>query len=205
MAALTGVCIHPMVLGLVVTTVFNVYVHVVPAGGYCPLRGPYGGPCPGPQSWATHLLLAWLCFALLFLGLYTRMIRGGVIETTHEDFVRTAHAKGASPLRVLTRHVLPNVGLRVLTMVGMEVGTALGVCVFIEQSFGYAGLARLSLQAMILGRAIDVPLVLAIVLVITAVVVAANLVVDVLGAVLDPRVRGTGALRRERRAPAAVI
>jgi peptide/nickel transport system permease protein len=203
--ALTGICIHPMVLGLVVTTVFSNYVHVIPAGGYCPLRGPYNSLCPGPQSWFTHLLLAWVCFALLFLGLYTRMIRGGVIETSHEDFVRTAYAKGASTRRVLVRHVLPNVGLRVLTMVGMEVGTALGVCVFIEQSFGLQGLGRLSLEAMILGQAIDTPLVLAIVLVITTLVVTANLVVDVLGALLDPRVRATGALHRSRRAPAAVI
>jgi peptide/nickel transport system permease protein len=90
-------------------------------------------------------------------------------------------------------------------MVGMEVGTALGVCVFIEQSFGLQGLGRLSLEAMILGQAIDTPLVLAIVLVITTLVVTANLVVDVLGALLDPRVRATGALHRSRRAPAAVI
>jgi peptide/nickel transport system permease protein len=53
--ALTGICIHPMVLGLVVTTVFGVYVRWIPAGGYCPLRGPYVAPCSGPQSWFTHL------------------------------------------------------------------------------------------------------------------------------------------------------
>ena len=64
------------------------------------------------------------------------MIRVSVAETLHEDFVRTARAKGAGETRVLRRHVLPTASLRVLTMVGMEIGTAIGVCVYIETVYG---------------------------------------------------------------------
>ena len=89
------------------------------------------------------------------------MIRVSVAETLHEDFVRTARAKGAGEARVLRRHVLPSATLRVLTMVGMEIGTAIGVCVYIETVYGVGGLGRLSVLAM--GGAttsIDLPLTL---------------------------------------------
>ena len=101
---------------------------------------PTSSPAAAPVDWATHLILPWLTFALLFLALYTRMIRASVAETIHEDFVRTARAKGASQTRVLARHVLPSAGLRVLTMVGMEIGTAIGVCIYIESAFSIDGL-----------------------------------------------------------------
>ena len=77
---------------------------------------------------------------LLFLALYTRMIRLSVAETMHEDFVRTARAKGAGETRVLAFHVLPSASLRVLTMIGMEIGTAIGVAIFVEAAFGIRGL-----------------------------------------------------------------
>jgi peptide/nickel transport system permease protein len=196
--ALVLVCFHPMMLGLILKSAGGT-VNWLPTSGYCTfLKHPapqglvvVGGtqPCGGPVAWATHLILPWLTFALLFLALYTRMIRASVAETVYEDFVRTARAKGASQARVLARHVLPSASLRVLTMVGMEIGTAIGVCIYIESAFNIFGLGRYAVE--VLGGvepSIDLPVMATVVVLITLIVVVGNLVVDLLYAVLDPRV-----------------
>ena len=188
LVALIGICTHPMVIGILVRSLFAGRVHWLPPSGYCPLiRSPAGG-CGGPVDWATHLAMPWLTFALLFLALYIRMVRTSVAETMHSDYVRTARAKGATELRVIGRHVLPNAALRVLTMIGMEIGTAIGVSIYIESAFGLGGLASLAVRAMAgNGAALDLPLILAIVFLISAVVVVGNLVVDSFYVFFDPR------------------
>jgi peptide/nickel transport system permease protein len=195
--ALLLVCAHPMMLGLVLRSAGNGFGW--PTTGYCPLLG-HGairniqtglqtGTCGGPVDWAAHLALPWLTFALLFLALYTRMVRASVAETINEDFVRTARAKGASTARVLGRHVLPTAGLRVLTMVGMEVGTAIAVSIYIEAAYGIDGLGRHAVQTLGgEGPTLNLPDSLAIVVLITLIVVVGNLAVDFLYATLDPRV-----------------
>jgi len=204
--ALVGICTHPMVIGLILRGIFGDHLHWAPSGTYCPITGPGGpsssiplgpgqsvpgsaGGCGGVVDWASHLALPWVTFALLYLALYTRMVRSSVAETLPEDYVRTARAKGAGELRVMTRHVLPNASLRVLTMVGMEIGTAIGVCAYIETSYGMDGLGRNALFTMIGQFGLDLPKILAVVTVITLIVVVGNLVVDALYAVVDPRVR----------------
>ena len=144
--------------GKLLTQWFGIDLHWLPVGGYCtfvkhPAAAGLGSPpdfepCGGPVDWATHLIMPWFTFAFLFLALYTRMIRASVAESLHEDYVRTARAKGARERRVMASHVLPNASLRVLTMVGMDIGTALGVAVFVEFAYGLFGLARLSINAM---------------------------------------------------------
>jgi peptide/nickel transport system permease protein len=202
--ALILVCFHPMMLGLILRNAGGRF-DWLPTNGYCtfvdhgtaPTTFPPSSPCGGPVDWASHLILPWLTFALLFLALYTRMIRASVAETIHEDFVRTARAKGASQTRVLARHVLPSAGLRVLTMVGMEIGTAIGVCIYIESAFSIDGLGREAVNVLAgSGIFLVLPTTLAIVVLITLIVVIGNLVVDVLYAVLDPRV---GVQRGEQR------
>jgi peptide/nickel transport system permease protein len=204
--ALIAVCTHPMVLGSVLQKGFaGFHLPWPPLNGYCPLFHQVAG-CGGPTDWAGHLVLPWFTFALLFLALYTRMIRVSVAETLHEDFVRTARAKGAGEARVLRRHVLPSAALRVLTMVGMEIGTAIGVCVYIETVYGIGGLGRLSVLAM--GGAttsIDLPLTVGVVALITLVVVVGNLIVDVLYAVLDPRAGRETTLNRDKNLAGGVI
>ena len=204
--ALVLVCTHPMMLGLILKSAGG-KMSWLPTSGYCTflprhipkeitlpngqvLRVPASyHPCGGPKEWATHLILPWLTFALLFLALYTRMIRASVAQTTHEDFVRTARAKGASQIRVVSRHVLPSAGLRVLTMVGMEIGTAIGVCVYIESAFSDGGLGNLAVNTLGGGLgALNLPQVLAVIVLITLIVVIGNLVVDMLYVFLDPRV-----------------
>ena len=86
----------------------------------------------GPWQWFYHLILPWCTFAILFAALYVRMIRANVMETMNEDYVRTARAKGAPENRVLTRHVLRNALLPVVTMLGMDIGLALGGAIFTE-------------------------------------------------------------------------
>jgi peptide/nickel transport system permease protein len=216
-AALVLVCTHPMMLGLILRSA-GTRVDWLPTSDYCPLFGhtpalppgltlppgtalPQG--CGGPRDWALHLLLPWLTFALLFLALYTRMVRASVAETIGEDFVRTARAKGASEARVLGRHVLPSAGLRVLTMVGMEIGTAIGVCIYIESVFSIPGLGLDAVRDLGgAALALDLPADLAIVVLITLIVIVGNLVVDLLYAVLDPRV---GLQRESRRRPKALV
>ena len=208
---LIGICTHPMIIGLILRTVFGDNLHLLPAGGYCHLW-PHAGvssgtdysvTCNGPVPWAEHLILPWVSFAFLFVALYTRMSRASVLETLHEDFVRTARAKGAGETRVLARHVLPNAGLRVLTMIGMEIGTALGICIYIESAFGMPGLGRLAVTVMF--STVDLPQILAVVTMITVVVVVGNVVVDTLYAIVDPRAGESLRARRSTRATGVLL
>lgn len=201
---LIAICTHPMVVGLILRTIFGDKLKWVPDGGYCtfghhalPTNGAFNpffsqagpGPCAGgPWPWFQHLILPWISFALLFLALYTRMARASVLEVMHDDFVRTARSKGAGEIRVVGRHVLPNAGLRILTMVGMEIGTAIGIAVYIEAAFGLHGLATDAVFNFSGGNGLDLPVILAIVTVITLIVIVGNLLVDILYAVIDPRV-----------------
>jgi len=194
--ALLAICTHPMVIGLLVRLLFADRLSWAPPGGYCTFIK-HGSQCGGPVAWASHLALPWLTFALLFLALYLRMVRASVAETLHEDYVQTARAKGASEVRVLARHVLPNASLRILTMIGMEIGTAIGVCIYIESSFGLPGLASDAVFYMGGSSGLDLPMILAIVFLLSVIVVVGNTIVDMLYAVIDPRPR----LRRDR-APA---
>ncbi|MFL5953254.1 MAG: ABC transporter permease [Gaiellaceae bacterium] len=195
-ATLVGICTHPLVLGALLSLYFGFnHLNWLPGGGYCPLGGlpqstvPGAPPgCDGVHDWALHLILPWITFALLFIALYTRMVRASVADTLHEDFVRTARAKGASEARVLRSHVLPSASLRVLTMVGMEIGTAIGVCIYIETAFGMFGLGKQAVFSMgVSFGGMDLPMMLAIVTLITLIVVIGNLIVDALYILLDPR------------------
>ena len=216
--ALVGVCTHPIVTGKLLTQWFGIDLKWLPAGGYCSFvkhsippglgLAPTSQPCGGPVDWTTHLILPWCTFAFLFLALYSRMIRASVAESIHEDYVRTARAKGAAERRVMARHVLPNASLRVLTMVGMDIGTALGVAVFVEFAYGFTGFARLSIDVMVgdpAADAIDLPMLLAVVTVIALIVVVGNLLVDLLYAVVDPRTAAADRAGRTKEIAAGVM
>jgi len=207
---LAGICTHPMVVGLLLRTVFADRLGWLPPNGYCNLfNGAQSAglptpstvesvPCHGLGPWAEHLLLPWLSFALLFLALYTRVMRANVIRELSEDYVRTARAKGATETRVIRSHVLPNALLPLLTLTGIEVGTALGIAVYIESVFGFPGLGRLSVTVLVGTIGLDLPMILGTIVFITLVVVVANLVVDALYVFVDPRVSaGESRSRRE--------
>jgi peptide/nickel transport system permease protein len=147
-----------------------------------------------------------MTFAMMFTALYARMLRASLLEAMNDDYVRTARAKGAGRFRVMRRHVLRNALLPVVTMIGMDIGVAFAGAIFIEQIFQLPGIGRLLVFSI---QAVDLPMILAIVLVVSVAVVVANLIVDIAYPLIDPRVRLTGkgdsvaasrGLRRELRA-----
>jgi peptide/nickel transport system permease protein len=130
-----------------------------------------------------------LTFAALFAAFYARMIRASLLEQLNEDYVRTARAKGASARRILRVHVLRNATLPVITMIGMDVGVAFAGALFIETAFNLPGMGQLLVHGL---ANQDVPVILGIVLTVSLAVVIANLIVDILYSVLDPRIRLDG-------------
>jgi peptide/nickel transport system permease protein len=182
---LIGVSAHPAWIGLILSYFVGFKWGLTPIGGYCDLVDPATN-CGGPAQWASHMILPWITFAMLFAALYARMVRASVLETLNEDFVRTAHAKGAPYWLVLRSHVLRNAALPVVTMLGMDVGLAFGGAVFVEQVFGLPGMGRLAVTAL---PRRDLPVILGIVLTVTVAIVVFNLIVDLLYGWLDPRVR----------------
>ena len=180
---LIGISAHPVWIGLILSYVFGVKLGLAPSGGYCDLVAPTAG-CGGPVQWAWHLWLPWLTFALMFAAIYMRMVRASVLEALGEDYVRTARAKGASEQRVLRVHVLRNALLPVVTMLGMDIGIALGGAVFVERVYGLPGLGGIAIQS--LARR-DLPVIMGITLFGTLAVIVLNLVVDLLYTMIDPR------------------
>jgi peptide/nickel transport system permease protein len=185
---LIGISAHPVWIGLILLYVFSEKLHLAPGGGYCDLVSPTTA-CGGPVQWAWHLWLPWLTFALMFAAIYMRMVRASVIEALGEDYVRTARAKGASEQRVLRNHVLRNALLPIVTMLGMDIGLALGGAVFVERVYGLPGLGGIALQS--LARR-DLPVIMGVVLFATLAVIVFNLIVDLLYTTIDPRSRLAG-------------
>jgi peptide/nickel transport system permease protein len=184
----TGAAAHPVWVSLLFSYFFGVRLHVFPISGYCDFvyhaDSSYG--CGGPRFWAFHMTLPWITYALVFAALYARMIRGSLMETMEEDYVRTARAKGASTFRVVRRHALRNAMLPVITMLGMDVGVAFAGALFIEDVFDLPGMGRLFVNSIGAG---DVPVIMGIALVVSFAVVIANLLVDMLYSIADPRIR----------------
>ena len=204
---LLGICAHPVWIGFALSYVLGYKLALFPTGGYCDLFTP-STDCGGPAEWFRHMILPWIAFAFLFAALYTRMIRAKVLESLGEDYVRTAQAKGASVWRVLRAHVLRLSMLPIVTMIGMDAAIALGGSVFIEQVFGLPGLGRTALQSL---NRRDLPVIMGVVVFMTTAVAVFNLIVDLLYAWIDPRIRikasrtegeGSAAPRREVPAPA---
>jgi peptide/nickel transport system permease protein len=204
--ALVGISTHPIVVGLVLRTLVGARWHIVPDSGYCPLLAEHGPladsfgsgavpTCKGPADWATHLILPWLTFALVFVALYIRMIRARVLETLGEPYVRTARAKGAGELRVIRKHVLRNALLPILTMLGLDLGTAVGISIYVETVYGLPGLGHQTLQALIGFNGYDLPVILGVVLLVGTVIILLNLLLDLVYVVLDPTIRQQARVR----------
>jgi peptide/nickel transport system permease protein len=187
---LIGVSAHPVWIGLIFEYFFGVKWKVTPIANYANFFGaPSDSGLPGgPWQWFYHLILPWCTFAILFAALYVRMIRANVMETLNEDFVRTARAKGAPERRVLVSHVLRNAMLPVVTMLGMDIGVGLGGAIFTETVYQLPGLGRTLVTAV--GNN-DFATVQGVVVFATIAILFFNLVVDVLYAWIDPRIRLT--------------
>jgi peptide/nickel transport system permease protein len=139
-----------------------------------------------PFEWFRGLVLPWITLALVSAATYTRLTRGSMLDVMGEDYIRTARAKGLSERRVIFRHSLRAALTPVVTQFGIDVGVLLGGAIITEQVFGLPGLGYTAVQAI---QQQDLPVIIGVVLVAATAVVAANIVVDALYAVLDPRVR----------------
>jgi peptide/nickel transport system permease protein len=186
--SILGIALHPFVVGAILRSVFSTHLGFLPYGTYCPLRAT-PPTCGGLSDWTTHLLLPWLTFAFFFLPLYTRMIRARLLETMGEQYVRTARAKGASELRVLRRHVLKNAFLPIMTMLAMDMGTALTAAIYVETVFGLRGLGLTLIHAINGETFYDLPFIVAVFFVVAATIIVLTLLVDLLYGLLDPRIR----------------
>jgi peptide/nickel transport system permease protein len=139
-----------------------------------------------PLQWAHGLILPWFTLALVTAATYTRLTRGSMLDVSGEDFIRTARSKGMSERRVIFRHNLRASLTPVVTQFGLDVGVLIGGAIITESVFSLPGLGYTAVQAI--GQQ-DLPVVIGVVIVASAGVIIANLLVDILYAVLDPRVR----------------
>nr|MDP9498049.1 ABC transporter permease [Actinomycetota bacterium] len=166
--------------GLISLAVFAYSLRLYPEGvNYVPLT-------TDPVGWAYNLLLPWITLAFLYAALYARLTRAGMLETMNEDYIRTARAKGLPERTVVVKHAMRASLTPILTIFGLDLGLLLGGAVLTESTFSLPGLGQLVVDA-VFGN--DLPIVLGVVLVAGFFVVLANLVVDVLYAAVDPRVR----------------
>ncbi|MEU8092598.1 ABC transporter permease [Micromonospora chalcea] len=166
-------------VGAVLLLVFVYSLKILPTPRYVPFL-------ENPIEWARGLVLAWVTLALLFSAIYARLSRAQMLETLSEDFVRTARANGVAKRNVYGRHALRAAITPIVTIAGLDVGAALGGTVITETTFGIQGLGRTAVEAVRQG---DLPTIMATVLVSALFVVVANIVVDLLYAFIDPRVR----------------
>jgi peptide/nickel transport system permease protein len=140
----------------------------------------------GPAKWLQFYILPWITLALVYAALYTRLTRANMIDTMNEDYIRTARAKGLSERTVVFKHGLRSALTPIVTIFGLDLGGLLGGAVITEQVFSITGLGKFSIDS-VLGN--DLPAIMGVVLFAAIFVVVANVVVDILYAFIDPRVR----------------
>src|SRR3954447_12795299 len=199
-AVLIGVSAHPVWIGLVLGYLLGYKAHLFPITGYCEFFSPPPGRCGGPVQWAWHMILPCITLAVFFAAIYVRMVRANVMDALGEDWVRTARAKGATEWHVIRRHVLKAALLPVVTMLGMDVGLAIGSAAFVEILFGLPGVGRVAIEHLGLVRTVDtgsyapldLPIIAGTVVVITAVIIVANLAADLLYSCFGRRIEPTG-------------
>lgn len=181
--ALVGVSAPVFWLGLVALYLFADDIGKLPL---LPGASSYVGITTDPWRWFTSLLMPWCVIAATFAAVYARVLRGRLIETMGEDYIRTARAKGISERRVVMRHGVRTAVTPLVTMLGVDVGALLGGALLTEVVFDVPGIGRLNYDAILHS---DLPVIQGTVLLAALFVVLANLAVDIAYAYLDPRVR----------------
>jgi len=180
--ALAGVSLPIFFTGLLSLTIFSYGLHWTPPGGsYTPIT-------TNPARWAYDLTLPWITLAFLYAAGYARLTRSGMLETMGEDFVRTARAKGLPERTVVFKHGLRSALTPILTIFGLDLGLLLGGAILTESTYSLNGIGKYAIDAITDN---DLPKVLGVTLVGAFFIIFANLIVDMLYAVIDPRVRLT--------------
>jgi peptide/nickel transport system permease protein len=180
LVALAGVSMPIFWTGLMSLSIFSYQL------GWTPPGASYIAFSDNPARWAFGLLLPWTTLALLFSAQYARLTRAGMLETMGEDYIRTARAKGLPERTVVVKHGLRSALTPIVTIFGLDFGLLIGGAVLTETVFGLPGLGKMVIDAT---QTNDLPQVLAVVLITAVFVAVCNLIVDLLYAVIDPRVR----------------
>ena len=178
--ALIGVSMPVFFLGAVLSYYIGDKLGWLPPGDYVSLG-------TSPVEWFKHLILPWLALSVLFIGVYSRVLRSTILDTVNDDYVRTARAKGLNERQVMTRHVLRNSLIPIVTLFGLDFAAVIGGgAILTETVFSLHGIGQYAAQSV---QALDIPPVLVITLFGAFAVVIIGAIVDILYAVLDPRIR----------------
>ena len=179
MIAMLGISIPNFFLGLLMIIFFAVQLGWLPSGGYVPFS-------QDPIGWLRSTTMPAISLALLQAGLLARITRSGMLEVLRQDYVRTARAKGLPERQVILKHALANALIPIVTVVGIIISLLLSGAVVTEALFSLPGMGQLLTQA-VLSR--DYPMVQGGLLLVTTFLVVVNILVDILYALIDPRVR----------------
>jgi peptide/nickel transport system permease protein len=177
--SLTGASMQVFFFGLILLYILVYTTGILPFPSYTPFTD-------NPAKWAQGLILPWITLGFLNSAIYARLSRAQMLETLSEDYVRTARAKGLPLRRVYTKHALRAAITPIVTIAGLDIGASLGGTFITETIFGLRGLGKETVEAV---SFLNLPIVVATVLLAAVFIVVANLIVDVLYAVIDPRVR----------------
>ena len=181
--AMVGISMPVFLLGSLLLYVLAFKTRLFPNGGYVPLTA-------DPLEWLYHMILPWLTLSALYIGFYSRVLRSNVLDVLNEDFVRTARAKGIGERRVLIRHVLRNSLIPIVSLWGLDFAAVIGGgAILTESVFNLHGVGQYAAQSI--GQ-LDVPPVLVIVMFGAFFVVVLSALMDIVVALLDPRVRLSG-------------
>jgi peptide/nickel transport system permease protein len=182
--ALVGISMPVFWLASLMLYYFTYKLEIFPNGNYVSLSNPW--------QWFTHLVLPWISLAVLFAGFYSRVLRSSMLDVMNEDYVRTARAKGLSQRKVMTRHVLRNSLIPVITLFGLDFGVLIGGgAIVTETLFNIEGVGLFTAEAL---KQQDFPSIMAVTLFGAFFIVLFNILVDIAYAYLDPRIRlGTSA------------
>ncbi|MFI9562345.1 ABC transporter permease [Streptomyces rishiriensis] len=176
--ALAGVSLPIYFTGMLSLAIFAFGLHWIDAQ-YVPLADSFSG-------WFGAMILPWITLAFLYAAMYARITRATMLEILGEDYIRTARAKGLKETTVIGKHAMRSTMTPILTMLGMDLGALIGGAILTESTFNLPGLGRAVLDAI---RNQDLPIIVGVTLITSLAVLVANLVVDILYAVIDPRVR----------------
>jgi peptide/nickel transport system permease protein len=177
--ALAGVSLPIFFTGLVSLELFSYKWPIFPNVQFVPFT-------QDPLLWARNLVLPWVTTAFLYAALYARLTRSGMLETMNEDYIRTARAKGLPERTVITKHALRAALTPILTIFGMDLGLLIGGAILTEVTFSLHGLGLFTIEAV---NNQDFPEIMGVVMLAAFFIVIANLITDILYAVVDPRVR----------------
>jgi peptide/nickel transport system permease protein len=177
--ALAGVSLPVFFTGLIALELFSYKWALFPNVHYV-------GITSNPVQWARNLVLPWITLAFLYAALYARLTRAGMLETMGEDYIRTARAKGLPERRVILKHGLRAALTPIVTIFGLDLGLLLGGAILTETVFSMPGLGQFTILAI---QNQDLPEIMGVVMIAAFFIVLANMIVDILYAVVDPRVR----------------